>query len=108
MKLALIDGEKVEATKGVSAVCQYCGSELIARCGEIRINHWAHKSTRKCDPWWENETEWHRSWKDNFPKGWQEVVHFDETGEKHIADVRTDCGCVIEFHHSYLKTDVRL
>ena len=52
--------------------------------------HWAHRGSRFCDPWWENETEWHRSWKGQFPVNWQEVVHQAETGEKHIADVKTE------------------
>ena len=80
-------------------VCPSCGSELIAKCGEIVIHHWAHK--KKCsDHWWENETEWHRNWKDKFPKEWQEVVHFSDDGEKHIADVKTRNGFVIEFQHA--------
>lgn len=53
--------------------------------------HWAHKGRLPCDPWWEPETEWHRMWKDYFPSQNQEVVHFDAaTGEKHVADVKTD------------------
>ena len=48
------------------------------------------KGRRFCDPWWENETEWHRAWKDQFPADWQEIVHHAEDGEKHIADVKTD------------------
>ncbi len=108
MKFALVNGEKEEATKGAKGVCQVCGSDLIARCGEVKINHWAHKGNRNCDdPWWENETDWHRTWKDNFPKEWQEVVQFDESGEKHIADVKTESGVVIEFQHSYLKPEER-
>ena len=104
MKFALVNGEKVEATKGAKGLCRHCGSELISRCGEERVNHWAHKGSRNCDPWWENETEWHRSWKNNFPKEWQEVTHTDEkSGEKHIADVKTDGGWVLEFQHSYIE-----
>ena len=38
-----------------------------------------------------------------FPEDWREVVHVDErTGEKHIADVKTPSGLVIEFQHSPL------
>jgi len=107
MKFALVNGEKTEATKGTKGFCPSCGSELIARCGEVKINHWAHKGNRNCDPWWENETDWHRSWKGKFPKDWQEVIHFDESGEKHIADVKTNDGWVIEFQHSYLKPEER-
>ena len=107
MKFALVNGEKQEAAKGAKGVCQICGSEVIARCGEVKINHWAHKGNRNCDPWWENETDWHRSWKGNFPQDWQEKVHFDESGEKHIADVKTNSDWCIEFQHSYLNPEER-
>ena len=107
MKYALINDKKTEATKGANGLCPYCDSELIAKCGEVKIHHWAHKGNRNCDPWWENETEWHRSWKDNFPIDWQEVIQFDESGEKHIADVKTENGWVLEFQHSYLTPEER-
>jgi competence protein CoiA len=107
MKYALICGKKSEATKGALGYCPSCGSEVIARCGEKKINHWAHKGKRTCDPWWENETEWHRSWKGHFPIEWQEVVHKADNDEKHIADVKTDTGWAIEFQHSYLNPEER-
>jgi competence protein CoiA len=103
MKFALVNGQKVEASKGTNGFCQNCGAEMIAKCGEFKVSHWAHRRIRQCDTWWETETEWHRKWKGKFPDNWQEVVHFDETtGEKHIADVRTDKGLVIEFQHSHI------
>lgn len=109
MKFALVDGNKVEATKGAKGLCRSCGSDLIAKCGEDRVNHWAHKGRRNCDIWWENETDWHRSWKNNFPKEWQEIIHTDEeSGEKHIADVKTDTDWVLEFQHSHIKPEERL
>jgi len=107
MKFALINGEKSEATKGAKGLCPSCGAELIARCGEVKINHWAHKGKRNCDPWWENETEWHRAWKNEFPTEWQEVVHCDENGEKHIADVKTSSNWVLEFQHSPINPEER-
>ncbi len=59
-----------------------------------------------CDHWWESETEWHRKWKSRFPAEWQEVVQIDPTtGEKHIADVKTETGLVIEFQHSRITPD---
>ena len=67
MKYALVCGKRTEASKGARGVCPSCRSDLVARCGNYRVNHWAHKGTRNCDTWWENETEWHRSWKNNFP-----------------------------------------
>ena len=108
MKFALICGKKTEATKGAKGFCPICGSELVAKCGNIKINHWAHKRIRNCDQWWENETEWHRSWKNNFPTELQEIVLPDEqTHEKHIADVRTSHGLVIEFQHSHIDSEER-
>ena len=54
-------------------------------------------------PLWEPETEWHRAWKNNFPAECQEFIQHDgQSGEKHIADVRTPHGLVIEFQHSPL------
>jgi competence protein CoiA len=107
MKFALVNGDRVEATKEAKGLCPGCGSELTARCGEVKINHWAHKGNRKCDPWWENETDWHRSWKDKFPIEWQEKTCSGENGELHFADVETDSGWVLEFQHSYLNPEKR-
>lgn len=108
MRFALVDGNKTEATKGGKGTCPGCGSELIAKCGTVKVNHWAHKNTHSCDLWWENETEWHRSWKNNFLKDWQEIHLPDEqTGERHIADIRTDYGLVIEFQHSSIDPQER-
>ena len=104
MKFALVYGEKSAPSPGLRAKCVYCGSEMIAKCGRVKIWHWAHKSRASCDPWWESETEWHRSWKNRFPAEWQEVVHTDQaSGERHIADVKTPFGLVIEFQHSPIE-----
>lgn len=107
MKFALVNGEDAEATKGAKGFCKYCGSELVAHCGEVYAQHWAHKGKRNCDPWWENETQWHRSWKDKFPVEWQEVIQYAKDGEKHIADVKTESDWVLEIQHSYLKPEER-
>jgi hypothetical protein len=65
------------------------GSAETARILSAMWRGGAHKGRLECDPWYE-ETEWHRSWKDRFPLGWQEQIAYDPvTGEKHIADVRT-------------------
>ena len=108
MKIALVDGNRIEAAEGLKGICPVCDSEVIAKCGKFVINHWAHKAIRNCDPWWENETEWHRSWKNNFSIEWQEKILFDETEEKHIADVRTIHDLVIEFQHSHIHPDERI
>jgi len=107
MKYALVNGERREAERDLSGQCPCCGSPLIAKCGEVKVSHWAHRGKRTCDHWWEPETEWHRTWKGHFPAEWQEIVHTSATGEKHIADVKTDQGWVLEFQHSFLNPDER-
>lgn len=107
MKFALVDGQRLEAQPNLSGKCPACGDSLVAKCGEVRIRHWAHQRTLLCDHWWENETEWHRNWKERFPTHWQEFLYRAENGEKHIADVRTDHAWVIEFQHSYIKPEER-
>lgn len=103
-KFALINNVRTEPAKGLKGTCPVCGSDVIAKCGDVKVHHWAHKGSRNCDPWWENETEWHRAWKDNFDTNWQEIILLDQiTGEKHIADVRTAHGLVIEFQHSHIE-----
>ncbi len=107
MKFALANGQRREAEPNLSGACPVCGRPMVARCGEVRVRHWSHKGRRLCDPWWENETEWHRAWKDQFPGDWQEVVCYAEDGERHIADVKTHAGWVIEFQHSNIRPDER-
>ena len=107
MKFAVVEGERREPHPGFSAECPGCGNAMIAKCGQHRVWHWAHRGTRSCDAWWESETEWHRGWKNHFPKDWQEIIHGSKDGEKHIADVKTEGGVVLEFQHSLLRRDER-
>ena len=101
VKFALVDGERSCPIKGQRGICAYCGGDMVAKCGRFRVWHWAHMPGGSCDPWWGPESEWHREWKNRFPADWQEVIHIDErTGEKHIADVKTPFGLVVEFQRS--------
>lgn len=102
MQFANVNGERREAMPGMNGICPMCGASVIARCGTLRVWHWAHRGLRECDPWRENETAWHRRWKGRFPQAWQEIIAFDHSGERHIADVRTDSHTVVEFQHSRL------
>lgn len=106
MKFALLNKERIEPQKGIkNAVCPVCGETVVPKCGQKVIHHWAHKPNANCDKWWESETEWHRKWKDNFPKECQEVIMYDDkTGEKHVADVKATTGIVLEFQHSPMNT----
>lgn len=90
-------GTTIQASKGADAVCPQCKSKVIPKCGEIVIHHWAHEAN-DCDPWWEPESHWHRSWKALLPKERVEV-----TRGHHRADiVRTD-GTVVELQHSSIS-----
>lgn len=93
-------GEKIEARRGVKAVCPLCGKPVIAKCGRIVIHHWAHEVDADCDVWFEAETEWHRAWKAQFPAEWTEVPF----GE-HRADVFIPDRGVIELQHSAISPD---
>jgi hypothetical protein len=107
MKFALVNGLRHEAAPKLVGQCIGCENPVLAKCGERRINHWAHKARIQCDPWWETETEWHRAWKDQFPSGWQEVIHIASDGQKHVADIKTPDDWVIEFQHSYINPKER-
>jgi len=96
-------GAKIRAGRGAAGSCPGCGAELVPKCGEIVIHHWAHRGDDNCDPWWQGETDWHRGWKSLFPAEWCEVS-FERDGVKHRADVVTPKG-VIEFQHSPLSLE---
>jgi competence protein CoiA len=108
MHFALIDNVRKEAEHGLIGLCPGCFQPVIAKCGRQRIWHWAHRNNKICDNWWEPETEWHHSWKNKYPVDWQEVFLPDnQTGEKHMADVRTTHDLVIEFQHSHIDPTER-
>ena len=72
------------------------------------MHHWAHAGRRNCDPWWENETPWHRGWKDLFPEECREISHTAPDGEVHRADIKTPTGIVIEVQRSAMTDQERL
>lgn len=104
MLYALIDNEKITASPNTTGHCPLCESEMIAKCGQIKIWHWAHKNLTDCDDWHEGETDWHLRWKSLFPPSWTEVVITKED-KKHRADVLTPDGTVLEFQHSPISLD---
>lgn len=108
MQFALIDNNRIKAEPQLQGLCCCCSKPVIAKCGTQKIWHWAHKNKTTCDNWWEPETEWHRLWKNNYQSDWQEMPLIDEkTGEKHIADIRTNNNLVIEFQHSHIDPKER-
>jgi hypothetical protein len=101
VKYSWVNGTRQEATPQQKGLCCCCGNPTVSKCGTKKVWHWAHQSLKNCDAWWENETSWHRLWKNYFPEENQEIIHFDEkTGEKHIADIKNDKGMVIEIQNS--------
>ena len=102
MQFAQHNDIRIKAQPGAHGRCPGCGAEVIAKCGTQKVWHWAHKGRRHCDHWWENETQWHREWKNKFPSEWQEKPARDDNGELHIADIKTPTGLVVEFQRSYL------
>ena len=95
-----MDNQRVEAFPGGRGLCPLCGSEVLAKCGPRVMHHWAHYRLKDCDPWWENETPWHREWKNLFPIECREASHTADDGEIHRADIKTPTGIVIEVQHS--------
>ncbi len=104
MRFALVDEDRVEPRPGLVGKCDMCGSAMVAKCGKYVRWHWAHRPRFDCDPWHEAETDWHLMWKDAFPPDRQELVQIDEnTGEKHVSDVKTPGGVVVEVQHSRIS-----
>jgi len=103
-------GNKIRAYKGGSANCPnpFCNSELIAKCGDYNIWHWAHINLRSCDSWdYESITDWHLSWQDNYPDNKTEVI-IRKGNEVHIADIVCKDGLVIEIQNSpIISSEVR-
>lgn len=109
MRYALVNGELAEPQAGLHGECPFCHEEVLSKCGDIKVHHWAHVNKGMCDPWWENKTEWHRKWQDKFPKEWQEVrIDDKDTGIWHVADVCTPDGLVVEFQHSYMDENEKI
>lgn len=108
MQLALVGSERVEAFPGGRGQCPTCGAAMVAKCGPRILHHWAHAGRRNCDPWWENETEWHREWKNLFPATCREISHTAPDGEIHRADVMTPTGIYIEVQHSAMTDAERI
>jgi len=99
-----IEGKKITPNySGEIAFCDFCKEKVIGKCGKIYIWHWQHVKNANCDLWKEGETDWHRDWKNKFPFDWQEKI-IQKNGKKHIADVFTKDGIVIEFQNSTISS----
>lgn len=105
MNYALVDGKISRPLKGLKGICPHCNRNVSAKCGTIKVHHWAHEKNFVCDPWMDISTQWHKDWQNEFPQEWRERSHTDENGERHIADIKTNSGWVIEFQHSPIEKE---
>lgn len=103
MLYALVNGKKERARPGTHATCPDCAGELVARCGDVNVWHWAHRSLpENCE--YESEGEWHLNWKALFPSDACEVRI--EKGDRYkIADCVLSSGRVLEFQNSPISPE---
>lgn len=94
---------RVIATPKQKAICPICRQELIAKCGSIKVWHFAHINNTECDSFAEHESQWHIDWKNRFDKSMQEVI-IEKDGVKHIADILVNRK-VVELQHSPISDE---
>jgi competence protein CoiA len=107
MRIAIVENERSRPKPGLSGKCQKCGDTAIARCGKIRVHHWAHMPSSTCSHRQGGKTDWHTKWQDRFPFKFQEIIVWAENGDLRIADVKTNIGRVLEIQHSHISPEVR-
>ncbi len=109
VRAVLEEGLEVGPKPGLKALCPYCHTPVISKCGLCRRHHFAHLPGMRCvnaeseqvlapaeaSSWSEPETDWHLNWKAAFPPAWREVPL-----GSHQADIHTPRGLTIEFQHS--------
>lgn len=106
-RYALVNGVRTDIEKAQSGdlgECELCHGQLRARKGDVRVPHWAHVSRDVCDSWHESKGPWHIAWQNEFPEEWRECLIVKDQ-DRHIADIRTKHGLVIEFQHSAMNRD---
>jgi len=79
-------------------VCPICLGEVRAKCGSIKVHHWAHVCGQDCDTWSEGIGPWHLCWQDCVRPEFVEVA----VGA-HRADILGNDDTVIELQHSAIS-----
>lgn len=73
-------GARILPEKNLRAFCPYCKNNLVAKCGKIKVHHWAHKETKGC-PYSYGMTDWHYNWLIYFDslksQGWEIEYFYD-------------------------------
>ena len=97
-------GQKIGAYPSGIGVCPNCRANVIAKCGELNIWHWAHQNRSDCDSWsYEPMSQWHLNWQEKFTPTNREVF-ISRNGEVHIADIVGKNGTIIEIQNSPIST----
>jgi hypothetical protein len=100
-------GARIRPEKtGQRASCPCCNTEVMSKCGELMVWHWAHVSS-DCDRWTEPESAWHLWWKLFLEReyGAHTEVTIQRDGVLHRADAVLPDGAVVEIQHSALSAD---
>lgn len=100
LRLALVDGIRTQPFPGGRGICPNCQSSVIAKCGRIKIHHWAHEAADDCDAWSEPMGPWHLSWQDIVSPEYIEVPI-----GPHRANILSDDDIVIELQHSSIQPE---
>lgn len=94
--------------------CEECNSKLVAKKGNYRKHHFAHKIDEKSNAYQKacanknskeyEMSEWHKNYQNRFPLEIQEYVLKNDKGEMCRADVYLEkIKTVIEFQHSFIS-----
>lgn len=97
----LYDAHHRLAEPGLRSTCRACGQELLAKCGSIKIWHWAHR-VADCDPWASPESQWHLLWKQRLEAAGADI---EVPIDNHRADVVFTDGRILELQGNYLPYD---
>ena len=92
MQYANVNGERREASSNAKGECPVCGGEVISKCGNIKIHHWAHVSgSGECESGKEPESKEHRVFKEQFPEWCREVVHGSRRADVLVGRFVVEC-----------------
>lgn len=80
--------------------CPACRGQVLAKCGSIKVHHWAHVSGQECDTWSEGIGPWHLSWQNLIRPEFVEVPL-----GMHRADILGDGDTVVELQHSAISPE---
>lgn len=97
--------ERVRARPGVQAICPGCQKEVIPRCGDFKIWHWAHKAGL-CRYDSEPYTPWHLEWQERALNAGMEIEKIFDSSQRYRADIYDPKrNMVTEVQHSPITTE---